>query len=257
MAKYRIKLTKDEVGELTSIKNKGSHTTQAYRAALVLLNCDEGEFSSGKNTHQQISDVLKIGMRTIDRIKQRFVEGGFERALERAESSRIYDKKIDGDLEAKMVQLCCSEPPAGYAKWTLRLLAEKIVELEYIDYISHVSVYNTLKNNELRPWKVKNWVIPPEQNAEFVANMEQVLDVYKRSYDENNPVVCMDESPKQMVETIREEKIEPGKDKRVDYEYVRHGVANVFMANEPLSGKRTVEITETKKKRIGRNLSKK
>jgi len=78
--------------------------------------------------------------------------------------------------------------------------------------------------------------------------MEQVLDVYKRPYDEDFPVVCMDESPKQLIETTKEEKMEPGKEKRVDYEYIRHGVANVFMANEPLKGRRMVEITETKKK---------
>jgi transposase len=79
--------------------------------------------------------------------------------------------------------------------------------------------------------------------------MEQVLDVYKRPYDENIPVVCMDESPKQLIETIQEEKMEQGKDKRVDYEYIRHGVVNVFMANEPLKGKRLVEITEFKTKK--------
>jgi transposase len=149
MAKYRIKLTEDEVNELTSIIKKGSHSTLSYRAALVLLNCDEGDHCLGKSTHQEISNVLKIGMRTIDRIKQRFVEGGFECALERAKSSRIYDKKVDGDLEAKIVQLCCSEPPEGYARWTVRLVAEKVVELEYVDYLSHVSVHNTLKKTKL------------------------------------------------------------------------------------------------------------
>ena len=78
--------------------------------------------------------------------------------------------------------------------------------------------------------------------------MEQVLDVYKRPYDEDYPVVCMDESPKQLIETVREEKMEPGKDKRIDYEYIRHGVVNIFMANEPLKGQRLVEITDLKKK---------
>ena len=91
-------------------------------------------------------------------------------------------------------------------------------------------------------------MIPPEQDAEFVAHMEQVLDVYKRPYDEDFPVVCMDESPKQLIETVREEKMESGKDKRVDYEYIRHGVVNIFMANEPLKGKRLVEVTEHKTK---------
>jgi len=78
--------------------------------------------------------------------------------------------------------------------------------------------------------------------------MEQTLDVYKRPYDEDFPVVCMDESPEQLIETVQEEKMEPGKDKRVDYEYIRHGVVNVFMANEPLKGRRLVEVTEFKKK---------
>jgi transposase len=78
--------------------------------------------------------------------------------------------------------------------------------------------------------------------------MEQVLDVYKRPYNEDFPVVCMDESPKQLIEAVREEKMEPGKDKRIDYEYIRHGVVNIFMANEPLKGQRLVEVTEFKTK---------
>jgi len=149
MAKYRIKLTQDEVSELNAIVKKGSHTTQSYRAAYVLLNCDEGAHSQGKSTNEQISKILKIGMRTIDRIKQKCVEGGLDRALERAESKRIYEKKVDGDLEAKIVQLCCSEPPKGFAKWTLRMLADKVVELKYVDTLSHVSVYKTLKKTNL------------------------------------------------------------------------------------------------------------
>ena len=79
--------------------------------------------------------------------------------------------------------------------------------------------------------------------------MEQVLDVYKRPYDEDFPVVCMDESPEQLIETVREEKMEPGKDKRIDYEYIRHGVVNIFIANEPLKGRRLVEVTEFKTKK--------
>jgi transposase len=153
MAKYRIKLTKDEVEELTSIIKKGSHTTQSYRAAYVLLNCDEGDFSLGKSINEQISKVLKVSMRTIDRIKQKFIEGGLERALERSESTRVYTQKVDGDLEAKIVQLCCSEPPKGFVKWTLRMLADRVVELGYVDKLSHVSVHNTLKKTNLNHGK--------------------------------------------------------------------------------------------------------
>lgn len=152
MIRYTIKLSKEEVSELKSIINKGSHTTQKYRAAYILLNCDEGDYSD-KATNRQISKVLKVGMRTIDRVKKKFVEEGFEAVLERRSSTRVYEKKIDGDVEAKLVQLCCSEPPRGFAKWTLRLLADKMVELEYVPSISHVSVGEVLKKTNLSPGK--------------------------------------------------------------------------------------------------------
>jgi transposase len=116
--------------------------------AYILLNCDEGDYSD-KATNEQISKLLKVGMRTIDRVKKRFIEEGFETVLERRASSRVYDVKIDGDVEAKLVKLCCSEPPPGFAKWSLRLLADKMVELQYIDSISYVSIGNVLKKMNL------------------------------------------------------------------------------------------------------------
>ena len=148
MVHYHVKLTESEVEELHGIINKGSHTSQTFRTAYILLNCDEGEFSE-KVTNEQISKVLKIGMRTIDRVKKRFIEEGIEGCLERQATTRIYEKKIDGDIEAKIVTLCCSEPPKGYARWSLRLLADKMVALNYIDSISYVAVGNILKKMNL------------------------------------------------------------------------------------------------------------
>ena len=92
-------------------------------------------------------------------------------------------------------------------------------------------------------------MIPPEQSSHFVADMEQVLDVYKLPYDEEHPVVCMDESPKQLIEQIASTDMRPGQDARVDYEYIRHGMVNIFIANEPLNGNRIVEVTENKTKK--------
>jgi hypothetical protein len=87
------------------------------------------------------------------------------------------------------------------------------------------------------------------QNGDFVANMEKVLEVYKRPYDSNRPVVCMDESPKQLIgETKTPIAAKPGSDEKYDYEYVRNGVCNIFMSSEPLAGKRFVKITERKTK---------
>lgn len=154
MIRYTIKLTKTEVEELRVTINKGSHTSQTFRVAYILLNCDEGKYSD-KVTNGQISKVLKVGMRTIDRVKKKFMEEGFEASLERRTGSRVYEKKTDGDVEAKLVSLCCSEPPKGYAKWSLRLLADKMVELNYVESISHVTVRSVLKKTNLNPGKQK------------------------------------------------------------------------------------------------------
>lgn len=148
MVHYKIKLTKEEVSELNNIINKGSHTSQTFRTAYILLNCDEGEYSE-KVTNEQISKILKVGMRTIDRVKKKFIEEGLDLCLERRPTQRVYEKKVDGDLEAKLITLCCSEPPKGSAKWSLRLLAEKMVELKYAESISHVSVRKVLKKMNL------------------------------------------------------------------------------------------------------------
>jgi len=153
MILYIIKLTKSEVEELHAIINKGSHTSQTFRTAYILLNCDTGEYSD-KVTNEWISKVLKVGMRTIDRVKKRFIEEGFEASLERSPTTRIYEKsKSDGDMEAKLVTLCCSEPPKGYAKWSLRLLADKMVELKYVESIPHVTVRSVLKKTNLNHGK--------------------------------------------------------------------------------------------------------
>ena len=150
MARYTIKLNKNEAQALNKVIDKGSHTSQAYRAAYILLNCDKGEFSDNTEIkNAEICKVLKVGERTIDRVKKKFIEEGFESVLERRPSIQNYTKKIDGDMEAKLVALCCSEPPVGFAKWSLRLLADKMVELNYIDYISHVSIGEVLKKTNL------------------------------------------------------------------------------------------------------------
>ena len=152
MIRYTFKLTKTEVDELHAIINKGSHTSQTFRTAYILLNCDEGDYSE-KVPNKQISKVLKVGMRTIDRVKKKFIEEGFESVLERRPTRRIYETKLDGDVEAKLVTLCCSEPPKGFAKWSLRLLADKMVELNYVESISHVTVRSVLKKTNLNPGK--------------------------------------------------------------------------------------------------------
>lgn len=145
MKKYTITLTKDERDNLKKIKSKGRHKSQKLINSLILLGCDEGKYQEKKSTNEEISRVLTIGMRKIDRIKKRFVEHGLDITLNGMKGNRVYAKKADGDFEAHLVALSCSEPPEGFARWSLRLLADKVVELKYIDKISHETIRQVLK----------------------------------------------------------------------------------------------------------------
>ena len=148
MKKYIVTLTKDERETLTTLTSKGKHKSQKILNALILLGCDEGEHQIKRSTNDEISRILNISMRKIDRVKERFVMENIEVALNGKKKNRIYDKKTDGDFEAHLVAISCSEPPEGFARWSLRLLADKVVELNYIDSISHESVRRILKKTK-------------------------------------------------------------------------------------------------------------
>ena len=145
MKKYIVTLTEDERKALGDLTSKGTQRSQKILNALILLDCDEGEYQTERSTNEEMSRVLHISMRKIDRVKKRFVEGGLDAALDKKIGHRVYVKKTDGDFEAHLVALSCGEPPEGFARWSLRLLADKVVELNYIDSISHESVRRILK----------------------------------------------------------------------------------------------------------------
>lgn len=145
MKKYIVTLTKDEREILSNLTSKGKHKSQKILNALILLDCDAGEFQTSRSTNEEIARVLHISMKKIDRVKKRFVEDGFDFALDRRKGERVYAKKADGDFEAHLIALSCSEPPEGFSRWSLRLLADKAVELNYIDSISHEAVRRILK----------------------------------------------------------------------------------------------------------------
>lgn len=144
MKKYKVTLTKEEREQLNNIISKGTHSAQLYRTAYILLNCDEGEHGD-KLTNEQVSKVLQVSMRMIDRGKQKFVEEGFEACLERKPLSKTKEKKADGEVEAHLIALSCSKPPKGYGRWSLRMLADKMVELNYVEDISYETVRQVLK----------------------------------------------------------------------------------------------------------------
>jgi len=140
MKKYIVTLTDDERKALGVLTSKGKHRSQKILNALILLGCDEGELS----------------MKKIDRVKKRFVEDGLDITLNGRKGSRIYVKKTDGDFEAHLVALSCGDPPEGFARWSLRLLADKVVELDYIDNVSHETVRKVLKKTKSNPGSIKD-----------------------------------------------------------------------------------------------------
>jgi transposase len=149
MNTYKVTLTQEERNQLTEITRTGTHAARKVIHALILLNVDRGQYNTEQQINEEICKVLKIGMRTIDRVKKRFVEEGLEAALKMAPTSRGYDKLVDGDMEAHLIALACGEPPKGYARWSLRLLSDKLVELRIADSISYETVRRTLKKTNL------------------------------------------------------------------------------------------------------------
>jgi transposase len=155
MVRYRVNLLEGEVSDLTAIIAKGAHSTYTFRNAYILLNCDEGPYGQ-KVGNEQVAKMLRVNARTIERVKKRFCEEGWEAVLQRKPSSRTYVRKVDGEVEAHLVQLCCSEPPKGRLRWTLRLLADKMVELRYVESLSYVTVREVLKKMNLNLGKPGN-----------------------------------------------------------------------------------------------------
>lgn len=146
--KYRFSLSQEERDELRAIVAKGKHNSQKVLNALILLNYDEDAPEPRTLSEQEIANVLKVSAMKIHRVKQRFVEEGLDVALNGRKGERTYKRKADGDFEAHLVALSCSEPPEGQAQWSLRLLADKVVELGYIESVSYETVRRVLKKTK-------------------------------------------------------------------------------------------------------------
>src|ERR1035437_1780775 len=148
MARYKVTLTNDERGQLQSILSKGKHTSLQFRNSCILLNVDESE-QSNITTNSQIAQILQINTKSIERLKQRFVEDGFDACIERKIYPDVRDSKTDGDFEAHLIAISCSKAPKGFSRWSLRMLADKMVELNYSDSVSYETVRQVLKKTKL------------------------------------------------------------------------------------------------------------
>lgn len=153
MVHYKVTLSASERDQLRAIMSKGKHSSQQFRNACILLNSDAGKFGD-PFSNEQIAQMLQITTKTVERLKQRFIEEGFEACIERkpypAEAKEI---KADGDFEAHLIALSCSKAPEGRSRWSLRLLADKMVELKYAENVSHETIRQVLKKTKLNRGK--------------------------------------------------------------------------------------------------------
>jgi hypothetical protein len=153
MEKYVVTLNAEERSQLEALVSKGTHAAQKVLTALILLNCDASKDRAKRRGSEEIAQVLHISARKVDRVKRCFVEEGLEAVLSRQPSQRVYTSIIDADVEAHLIALSCGEPPKGHARWSLKLLADKAVELEYVESISRETVRRTLKKTNSNPGK--------------------------------------------------------------------------------------------------------
>src|ERR687885_561819 len=220
--RYRVELSEVERGEPRAMLSGGKRAARKLKRAQILLAADAGV------ADETVATSLDVGVSAVSRVKRRFVEGGVERALDE-EPRPGAARKLTGKEEALLVATACARPPEGRARWTLELLAGEMVRLTAHASLSRETVRRRLAENALKPWRQKMWCIP-RVNGEFVARMEDVLDLYAEAPDPKRPVVCFAESPTQLIgETRLPLRPAPGPVERFDYEYPRAGTGNLFV----------------------------
>jgi transposase len=234
---YRVELSQAERSELMALLSGGKHAARKLKRAQILLAADAG------TSDEAIATSVGVGGSTIYRTKRRFVLGNLEAAL-REEPRPGAARKLSGKEEALLVATACSKPPQGRARWTLELLAGELVRLTEHDSVSRETVRRRLAENDLKPWRKDMWCIP-EVDGEYVARMEDLLDLYAEEPDPKHPVVCFDESPTQLIGEVRQPiPAAPGQLERYDCEYKRNGTANLFMMLDAHRPWRKVKVTD-------------
>ncbi len=148
--RYIVTLTDSERAELHKLISSGKGAARRLAHARVLLKADQGL------PDREIASEVEVGHATVERVRRRFVEEGFEASLDPHRPEKPRPHKIDGAVEAHLIALACSAPPEGKARWTLRMLADKLVELEYLPEVSHEAVRQALKQTSLRPGGSRN-----------------------------------------------------------------------------------------------------
>jgi len=259
---YEVKLSAVEIEKLKSITHKGAkHSARTIMHANILLKTNDSD-PKNKKDNRTIAEIFEISPNTVNQVRKTYATEGLSAALNRKTRMGTPTlSKITGDFEAQVVAAALSPAPKGKAKWTLRLLAEHCIENKYVVSISHEAIRDMLNTNQVKPHLSKYWCIPKENDSYFAAHMEDVLGIYKREYDPDFPVICMDEKSIQLLGEVRERisakplRTDPdtglpksGEVEKLDSEYTRLGTASIFMFTEPLGGWRHVVARPNRKR---------
>ena len=237
--RYRVELSQAERDELTALLSGGKHAARKLKRAQILLAADAWVSDAA------IAGSVGVGGSTVYRTKRRFVLGNLEAALSE-EPRPGAERKLTGREEALLVATACSEPPAGRKRWTLDLLAGAMVKLTEHAGLSRETVRRRLAENDLKPWRKDMWCIP-QVDGNYVARMEDVLDLYAEAADPKRPVVCFDESPTQLIGEVRQPiPAKPGRLERYDCEYRRNGTVNLFVFLDAHRPWRKVKVTDSR-----------
>nr|WP_281169977.1 IS630 family transposase [Schleiferilactobacillus shenzhenensis] len=168
-------------------------------------------------------------------------------SLKRSDASNHSRQKMTGADEARIIQLLCEPVPDGHARWTLVLLEEK-VKLMMAQPVKRDAIGRMLKKKQIKPHKSAYWALPARADAAFVANMEDVLDVYQRAYSAKLPVICFDEKPVVLHgDVLKPLPMRPGSIQKIDYVYIRYGYCAIMGFIEPLTGKQYTDVRPTRK----------
>jgi transposase len=235
--RYRVDLSQSERDELSALVSGGKLPVRRLKRMQILLAADAGIGD------EAIAASVQTRGSTIYRTKKRFVEISLEAALSEGPRPGAA-RKLSGKEEVQLVALACSDAPEGCARWTLKLLANALVELIEHQSISRETVRRRLDDNDLKPWQKKMWCIA-KIDGDYIARMEDLLDLYAEPHDPKRPVVCFDESPIQLIGEVRVPITpKPGKRYRYDSEYKRNGTANLFVMVDANRSWRKVKVTD-------------
>ena len=243
--KYVVRLDAEERDRLNELIRKGKRSAQLLTKARILLKADVSDAGEGWSD-SRIAAALDTSIATVERTRRQLVEEGFEAVLARKYNSNSARRRIfDGAAEAKLIALTLSPAPAGLCQMEPASARGEGRRTAHCRARQRQHDRADAKKNILKPHRKQQWVIPPDANAAFVATMEDVLEVYQRPHDPQRPLVCLDETSKQLIiETRAPIPAKPGQPARHDYEYERNGVANLFMVFAPLEGWRHVKVTD-------------